>query len=120
MHTPPASRCFALREAKIAANTAAWERGLKFLLSTQAADGTWRVKTRMQSPAEVSPPYFTTGFPYGKDEFLSYAGTSWAVMALLRTLPEPAAKLPTHRARPRALDTDGAFRHNRTTSQPAG
>jgi ankyrin repeat protein len=83
---------FALREAKVAANTDAWERGLKFLVSTQAADGTWRVKTRMQSPAEVSPPYFDTGFPYGKDEFLSYAGTSWAVMALLRALPEPAER----------------------------
>jgi ankyrin repeat protein len=83
---------FALREAKIAANTEAWEKGLKFLLSTQSADGTWRVRTRMQSPAEVSPPYFATGFPYGKDEFLSYAGTSWAVMALLRTLPDPAEK----------------------------
>jgi ankyrin repeat protein len=39
----------------------------------------------------VSPPYFPTGFPYGKDEFLSYAGTSWAVMALLRSLPDPPA-----------------------------
>jgi ankyrin repeat protein len=42
----------------------------------------------MLSPAEVSPPYFSTGFPYGKDEFLSYAGTCWAVMALLTDLPE--------------------------------
>jgi ankyrin repeat protein len=40
----------------------------------------------MLSPAEVSPKYFTTGFPYGKDEFLSYAGTCWAIMALAREL----------------------------------
>jgi ankyrin repeat protein len=85
---------FALREAGITANSAAWSRGAAFLVATQAADGTWHVKTRMTSPATVSPPYFTTGFPYGKDEFLSYAGTSWAVMALLRSFPAPApAKL---------------------------
>jgi ankyrin repeat protein len=81
---------FALREAGMAAGDTRWQRGMTFLVSTQAADGTWHVHTRMVSPAEVSPPYFATGFPYGKDEFLSYAGTSWAVMALLRTLPEPA------------------------------
>jgi ankyrin repeat protein len=60
---------------------------LKFLVSTQAPDGTWRVHTRMLSPAQVSPPYFASGFPYGKDEYLSYAGSSWAVMALLDALP---------------------------------
>lgn len=80
---------FALREAGAAANTPAWTRGMTFLLSTQAPDGTWHVHTRMISPATVSPPYFATGFPYGKDEFLSYAGTSWAVMALLRSFPDP-------------------------------
>jgi ankyrin repeat protein len=42
----------------------------------------------MVSPATVSPPYFSTGFPYGKDEFLSYAGSVWAVIALMSALPE--------------------------------
>jgi ankyrin repeat protein len=60
---------------------------LKFLLSTQAPDGTWRVHTRMISPAPVSPEYFPSGFPYGKDEYLSYAGSTWAVMAMLSSLP---------------------------------
>jgi ankyrin repeat protein len=81
---------FALREAGVAADNPAWARGVTFLFSSQASDGTWHVRTRMVSPATVSPPYFATGFPYGKDEFLSYAGTSWAVMALLRSLPDPA------------------------------
>src|SRR5262249_712458 len=67
-------------------------KGIKFLISTQAQDGTWRVRTRMLSPAEVSPPYFATGFPYEKDEFISYAGSCWAVMALLSALPEAPAK----------------------------
>jgi hypothetical protein len=65
---------------------------LKFLLSTQSPDGTWHVQTRMISPAPVSPEYFSTGFPYGKDEYLSYAATTWAVMAMLSSLPgEPEA-----------------------------
>ncbi len=64
------------------------DQALRFLISTQASDGTWRVHTRMLSPAEVSPPYFTTGFPYEKDEYLSYAGTVWATMALFSALPE--------------------------------
>lgn len=42
----------------------------------------------MVSPADVSPEYFPTGFPYEKDEYLSYAGSSWAVMALLSALPK--------------------------------
>ena len=77
---------YALREAG-AAEDAAWQRGILFLRSTQAPDGTWHVRTRMQSPADVSPPYFTTGFPYEKDEYLSYAATCWATMALLDALP---------------------------------
>jgi ankyrin repeat protein len=79
---------FALSEAAFSTSDPAWTKGTKFLLSAQAQDGTWRVRTRMTSPAEVSPKYFATGFPYGKDEFLSYAGSCWAVMALLRALPE--------------------------------
>ena len=62
-------------------------KGIRFLLDKQANDGTWRVHTRMLSPAEVSPPYFETGFPYKKDQFISYAGSCWAVMALLTTIP---------------------------------
>ncbi len=41
----------------------------------------------MISPADVSPPYFTTGFPYKKDEYLSYAASCWATMALLSGMP---------------------------------
>jgi ankyrin repeat protein len=79
---------FALHEA----GTPIRGADLKFLLSTQAPDGTWRVRTRMLSPAQVSPPYFSTGFPYEKDEYLSYAGSSWAVMALLAALPKTTSE----------------------------
>lgn len=85
---------FALHESGTRPTESAWRRGENFLRSTQAADGTWHVASRMISPAEVSPRFFTTGFPYEKDEYISYAGTAWAVMALLSSLPEksqPAA-----------------------------
>ena len=85
---------YALREAATPATDAGWRRGLKFLIATQAVDGTWRVHTRMLSPADISPKYFTTGFPYVKDEFLSYAGSCWAVIALLAALPETAPAKP--------------------------
>jgi hypothetical protein len=73
---------FALRESGVDP-----PKGIRFLISNQAGDGTWHVRTRMLSPAEVSPPYFETGFPYKKDQFLSYAGSCWATMALLSTMP---------------------------------
>src|SRR5262249_52598485 len=79
---------FALHEAGVSPTDPVWSKGLNFLISSQAQDGTWHVRTRMISPAEISPKYFLTGFPYGRDEFLSYAGSCWAVMALLSALPE--------------------------------
>jgi ankyrin repeat protein len=78
---------FALHEAGVSTDDRSWRRGLRFLLSTQAQDGTWHVRSRMISPAVVSPPFFEVGFPYEKDQFLSYAGSCWAVMALLTDLP---------------------------------
>ena len=81
----------ALHQAGAPAADRAAVRGTGFLISTQARDGTWRVHTRMVSPAEVSPMYFATGFPYGKDEFLSFTGSCWALMGLLSGLPDPPA-----------------------------
>jgi ankyrin repeat protein len=78
---------YALHESGTPAADAAWRKGIGFLLTSQAADGTWHVRTRMISPAEVSPPYFTTGFPYRRDEYISYAASAWATMALVSALP---------------------------------
>lgn len=102
---------YALREAGVASD-AAWRRGALFLRSTQHADGTWHVRTRMISPADVSPPYFTTGFPYDKDEYISYAASCWATMALLTELP-PAASVAAPAApiaEPTPPDPLGALR----------
>jgi ankyrin repeat protein len=58
--------------------SAAWKRGIEYLLKTQQADGTWRVKSR-SFPFQT---YFESGFPYGSDQWISMAGSSWATIAL--------------------------------------
>ena len=55
-----------------------YQKGMRYLLRTQAPDGSWHVKTR-SFPVQ---PYFESGFPYGPDQWISAAGTSWASMAL--------------------------------------
>jgi ankyrin repeat protein len=102
---------YALHEAGTPSTSAAWRRGATFLLSSQAADGTWHVRTRMISPAEVSPPYFTTGFPYKKDEYLSYAASCWATMALLSGMPATSSNPPPAPvAEPLPVDSTGVMR----------
>ena len=71
---------FALHEAGIlAASDAAYQKGVKFLMDTQSADGSWYVRSR----APKFQPYFQSGFPYDHDQWISSAGTSWAVRALI-------------------------------------
>lgn len=70
-----------------AVNHEAYRRGIQYLLRTQATDGSWHVKAR-SLPIQ---PYFESGFPYGDDQWISAAGTSWAAMALsLAVEPERA------------------------------
>jgi ankyrin repeat protein/mono/diheme cytochrome c family protein len=64
-----------------------YRKGIEYLLKTQAADGTWHVKTR----SIWLQPYFESGFPYGRDQFISTAGTAWAAMALSVAAPRPGA-----------------------------
>src|SRR6185369_10030711 len=54
------------------------ERGRRFLLETQLEDGTWYVHRR----AFPFQPTMKSGFPHGRDSWISAAATSWAVMAL--------------------------------------
>ena len=66
------------------------DKGIRFLLETQLADGTWYVRRR----AFPFQPTMNSGFPHGRDSWISAAATSWAVMAL--SLPEsPAAVAKT-------------------------
>src|SRR3984893_992966 len=62
----------------VPASDAACRRGLEYLVKSQAKDGSWHVQTR-SLPIQ---PYFESGFPYGHDQWISSAGTSWAAMAL--------------------------------------
>jgi squalene cyclase len=55
-----------------------YQRGLKFLLKTQLEDGSWHVKSRSK-PFQA---YFESGFPHGKDQFISCAASGWATTAL--------------------------------------
>ena len=55
-----------------------YQRGVKFLLNSQLADGSWHVRTRTL-PGQ---PYFDSDFPHARDQFISAAATSWATMAL--------------------------------------
>lgn len=56
----------------------AYRNGVDYLLRTQLEDGTWFVRSR----AFGFQPYFESGFPHGKDQFISAAATSWAAIAL--------------------------------------
>jgi Prenyltransferase and squalene oxidase repeat len=64
----------------------AYQRGLRFLLNSQKADGSWLVRTRLIENQLVSPPYFETGFPYKEHQVISCMGTSRAVIALMQVI----------------------------------
>ena len=68
---------------KLPAADPAYRKGVRFLLGTQEADGTWHVVTR----SFVVQKYYETGFPHGKDQFISAAATGWAVAALALATP---------------------------------
>jgi ankyrin repeat protein len=53
--------------------------GVDFLLKTQYADGSWFVRSR----ALPLQPHFESGFPYGRNQFISAAATNWATQALI-------------------------------------
>jgi hypothetical protein len=59
-----------------------WLRGIGYLIRTQKTDGSWHVVTRAKPLQE----YFESGFPHGKDQFISAFATSWATEALLMSL----------------------------------
>jgi hypothetical protein len=68
----------ALQAAGHAVSSFEYQRGVAFLLRTQFPDGSWLVRSRT---FPVQPPR-DSGFPHGKHQWISAAGTSWATMAL--------------------------------------
>jgi ankyrin repeat protein len=67
-----------LQSGAATASDPAVRKGMQFLLRTQLADGSWYVPSR----ALPIQPHFESGFPHGKDQFISAAGSNWAAMAL--------------------------------------
>lgn len=75
----------ALQTAGHVVTSSEYRRGVAYLLRTQFPDGSWLVRSRT-FPVQ---PLRDTGFPHGKHQWISAAGTSWAAMALALTLPPP-------------------------------
>jgi ankyrin repeat protein len=77
----------ALAESGALATTdPAYKRGVQFLLNSQFEDGSWFVKTR----AIPLQPLFEIGFPHGRDQWISAAGSNWATMALAGAYTKPS------------------------------
>jgi N-acyl-D-amino-acid deacylase len=74
---------------QIATTDETYQRGVDYLLRTQLDDGSWLVRTRTM-PVQ---PYKESGFPHGRHQWISAAGTSWAAMALGLTQPEAPGKV---------------------------
>jgi N-acyl-D-amino-acid deacylase len=77
----------ALRKAGLDVSHEAYQKGVKYLLDSQKEDGAWIVQTR----SKPLQPFFDNGDPGGKSQFISFAATGWAVLALLETVPVVAA-----------------------------
>src|SRR6185436_469764 len=56
----------------------AQDKGVAYLLRTQAPDGSWHVASR----ATKFQIYFESGFPHGHDQWISTMATGWATSAL--------------------------------------
>jgi ankyrin repeat protein len=74
----------ALHEAGTPARDDVYRRGVAYLLRQQYAKGAWLVRSR----AYPVQPFFESGFPFGPHQWISAAGSSWAALALARTLPD--------------------------------
>jgi N-acyl-D-amino-acid deacylase len=61
----------------------AYRKGIDFLIAAQLPDGSWYVQTRAR-PLQV---FFDNGDPHGKSQFISFAATNLATMAIIQSLP---------------------------------
>jgi len=63
--------------------------GVAYLARTRLDDGTWVVRTRANPVQQLRD----SGFPHGRDQWISAAATSWAAMALTTALPDEVSAL---------------------------
>ncbi len=101
----------ALHQAAGRAPTEAfYRRGIRHLLAAQREDGTWYVRSRSK-PFQT---YFESGFPHGKDQFISLAASSWATTALALALPAAEDKPDAARVAPlRQAHAHNDYAHKR-------
>ncbi|HRH94905.1 MAG TPA: prenyltransferase/squalene oxidase repeat-containing protein [Prosthecobacter sp.] len=71
------------RTGSVVADDPAFQRGLQWLLKAQLPDGSWHVVSR----AKPFQKYFESGYPHGKDQFISITAACWATTALALALP---------------------------------
>ena len=69
---------------RVPTDSTEYRKGLRYLIANQHDDGTWFVASR----SKPFQPYFESGFPYGKDQFISMASSAWAVAALSLRFPK--------------------------------
>ena len=100
----------ALNQTGYSTEAKAYRNGVAYLLRTQLTDGSWHVRSRRKDEVTRGQAYFETGFPHGRDQFISYAGSAWATMALCLTRSSGASP---------AL-TDSAARERREKSPDTG
>jgi ankyrin repeat protein len=75
--------------ARVPMTDARLRRALAHLVRTQQPDGSWHVTTRRTVSEGL--PYFESGYPHGKDQFISYSGAGWATTALALALGDDRA-----------------------------
>ncbi len=73
-----------------------YRKGTRYLLSTQLADGSWRVRTR-STPIQT---YYESGYPHAEDQFISITAAGWATTALALALPTPKPGQPVSPTQP--------------------
>ncbi len=75
----------ALQETgQLTTTSAAYRRGMIYLMNAQLADGSWKVPSR----SKPFQKYYESGFPHEKDQFISAPASGWATQALLLALPK--------------------------------
>ncbi|MCH7727741.1 MAG: hypothetical protein IH991_14860 [Planctomycetes bacterium] len=81
------------RVGALGVSDGAYQRGVTFLIGNQLDDGSWHVKSR----SKPFQKYFESGFPHGKDQFISMAASCWATTALILASPAETSQ-PTSKA----------------------
>lgn len=84
------------RAGGIPVSDPAYQRGVAYLRKTWRPDGSWYVRSR-SFPFQKQ---FASGFPYERDQWISAAATSWAVMALSLALETSGSEIQADLSRP--------------------